>query len=199
MKIPHNLFPRTHFFAKHHYSVVLYLHTRICGIIMCMRGKSHQTLQCKETGRKGLLVYTSNFLKNNFPFKGFLKFFIDYSIYLHFKCYPLPGFSSANPLSSPSLPCFYEQVPPSTHPLPPHHSSISLHWGIESLQDQGPPLPLMPDKAILCYICSWSYGSLHVYSLAGGLVPGSSRESGWLILLFFLWGCKPLQLLQSFP
>jgi hypothetical protein len=25
-----------------------------------------------------------------------------------------------------------------------------------------------------------------------------SRSSGWLILLFFLWGCKPLQLLQSF-
>jgi hypothetical protein len=27
----------------------------------------------------------------------------------------------------------------------------------------------MPDKAILCYICSWS----HVYSLVSGLVPGS--------------------------
>jgi hypothetical protein len=31
----------------------------------------------------------------------------------------------------------------------------------------------MPDKAILCYICGWSHGSLHVYSLVGGLVPGS--------------------------
>jgi len=51
----------------------------------------------------------------------------------------------------------------------------------------------MPNKAILCYICSWSHGSVHVYSLGGGLVPGSS---GWLVL--FLWGCKPLQLLQSF-
>jgi hypothetical protein len=57
---------------------------------------------------------------------------------------------------------------------------------------------LMTDKAILCYICSWSHGSLHVYSLVGGLVPGSSWGSGWLILLFFLWGCKPLKLLQSF-
>ena len=36
----------------------------------------------------------------------------------------------------------------------------------------------------------WSHGFLHVYSLIGGLVPGSSRVSGWLILLFFLWGCK---------
>ena len=50
----------------------------------------------------------------------------------------------------------------------------------------------MPDKAILCYICSWSHGSLHVDSLGGGLVPGSSGGSGWLISLFFLWDCKPL-------
>jgi hypothetical protein len=36
-------------------------------------------------------------------------------------------------------------------------------------------------------------------SLVGGLVPGSFGErSGWFILLFFLWGCKPLRLLQSF-
>ena len=50
--------------------------------------------------------------------------------------------------------------------------------------------PLMPDKAILCYICSWSYGSFHVYSLVGGLVTGSFGGYGWLKLLFFLWGCS---------
>ena len=38
----------------------------------------------------------------------------------------------------------------------------------------------MPDKAILCYICSWSL----VYSLVHGSVPGNSGASGWLILLF---------------
>jgi hypothetical protein len=32
---------------------------------------------------------------------------------------------------------------------------------------------LITNKAILCYICSWSHGSLHVYSLVGGLVRGS--------------------------
>jgi hypothetical protein len=53
---------------------------------------------------------------------------------------------------------------------------------------------LMHDKAILCYICSWG----HVYSFVDGLVPGSSGGSGWWVLLFFLWGCKSLQLLQSF-
>jgi hypothetical protein len=31
----------------------------------------------------------------------------------------------------------------------------------------------MLDKAILCYICIWSPGSLHVYSLLGGLVLGA--------------------------
>jgi hypothetical protein len=38
---------------------------------------------------------------------------------------------------------------------------------------------LMPDKAIFCYIYSWSHGSLHECSLVGGLDPESS---GWLIL-----------------
>ena len=45
---------------------------------------------------------------------------------------------------------------------------------IEPPLDQGPLLPFKPNKAILCYICIWSCGSLHVYSLVGGLVPGSS-------------------------
>jgi hypothetical protein len=70
-----------------------------------------------------------------------------------------------------------------------------LHWGIEPSWDQGWLLSLMLNKAIFCYICSWSHGSLYVYSLVVGLDPGSS---GWLILLFFLWGCEPFQLLQFF-
>ena len=97
----------------------------------------------------------------------------------------------------PLFPCFYEGAP--LNPLPPHHHGIPQHWRIEPSRDQGPLLPLIPDKAILCYICSWSHESLHAYSLVGSLVPGSSEGSGWLILLFFLWGCRPpLQLLQSF-
>jgi hypothetical protein len=91
----------------------------------------------------------------------------------------------------PSLsPCFYEDPPLPTDLLPPHCPRILLCWGIKSPQDQGPLLPLMPKKAILCYIKSWNQGSLHVYSLVGGLVPGSSGGSSWLILLFFLWGYK---------
>ena len=41
-----------------------------------------------------------------------------------------------------------------THPLLLPGPGISLHWGIESSQDQGPCLPLMTDKAIFYYICS---------------------------------------------
>ena len=60
---------------------------------------------------------------------------------------------------------------PTTSPCSPTHTlllpflGIPIHWGIKPSQDQGPLLPLLPNKAILCYICSWSHGSLHVYSL----------------------------------
>jgi hypothetical protein len=54
----------------------------------------------------------------------------------------------------------------------------------------------MSHKAILCYICSWRHGSLHVYSLVGNLFQGSSVGIGWIILPFLLWSCKPLQLLE---
>jgi hypothetical protein len=81
---------------------------------------------------------------------------------------PFPHFPSENPPSHPPAPC------PLTHPLLLPCPGIPLHWGIEPSQDQGPLLSLMSHKAILCYMCSWSLESLHVYSLVGGLVPGSS-------------------------
>ena len=133
---------------------------------------------------------------------SFFQFLFDYFIYLHFKCYPpslFPLYNHSMPSPLPS--CFYEGAPhPHTHSF---HTALAspLYWSIERPQDQVSLLPLMPDKAILSYICSWSHGSLHVYSLVGGLFPGSSGVGGssWLILLFFLLGCKPLQLLHSFP
>ena len=82
------------------------------------------------------------------------------------------------PLCLPLLP-----NPPNPIPGP----GIHLYWGKEPSQDQEPLLPLMPNRAILCYICSWSHGWLHVYTLVGGLVAERSRGSGWL-MLFFLWG-----------
>jgi hypothetical protein len=82
---------------------------------------------------------------------------------------PLYSFPLQKTLSHPSSSCFYEGVPPNTHSTLP-----GLHYEIELPQYQGPPLPLMPNKAVLYYICTWS----HVYALIGGLVPGSSRGTG---------------------
>jgi hypothetical protein len=109
--------------------------------------------------------------------------------YLHCKFYPLSSFPLHPPIPSPL---------PTPTPIPTSCPGIPLHWGIKPSRDQGPLLSLMFHKAILCYICSWSHESHHVFSLIGGLVPGSSGVTGWFILLFILWGCKPFQLLRSF-
>ena len=48
-----------------------------------------------------------------------------------------------SPLPSP-YPIPLSSLPP---PTPDSHcSSIALHWGIKPPQDQGPPLPLMPEQ-----------------------------------------------------
>jgi hypothetical protein len=100
------------------------------------------------------------------------------------------------PVSPPQIPYCLPTSPVSMrllpHPLSHSHiSALAFTCAGPLTQDQGDPLPQMPDKVILCYICSWSHRSLHVYSLVGSLVPGSFGGTGWLIL-FFLWGCKPL-------
>ena len=88
-----------------------------------------------------------------------------------------------------------------THlPLPLHHPSIPLHWGMELSQDQRSPHSLMPEKAILYYISSWRHVSAHLNALVGVLVLGISGGYGWLmILLFIVQVYKPLHLLHSFP
>jgi hypothetical protein len=104
-------------------------------------------------------------------------FFIRYFIYLHFKIIPFPGFPLQKPPIPSSLLLLLCGCSP-THPLLSPCPGIPLYWGIEPSQDQGPLLPLMLDKATLCYICVWSHGSFYVYSLVGGLVPG--RFDKWV-------------------
>ena len=58
-------------------------------------------------------------------------------------------------------------------------------------------LPLLSEKAILCYIWIWSHGSLPVHYVVGDLVPRSTGWSGKPTLLF-LWGCNPSPLFQFF-
>jgi len=116
--------------------------------------------------------------------------------YLHFKCYPFSWFPiHKSPIPFPLPLLLWGCSPsPTTQPFQPPCPDILLHCRVQTCQHQGLLLQLVPNKAILCYIYSWSHRSVHVYSLGRGLVPGSS---GWLVLLF-LWGCKSLPLLQSF-
>ena len=122
----------------------------------------------------------------------FLYFFIRQFLYLHFKCYPLSQFLLQN--SPLPLPLHLPPNPPTPIPGP----DIPLYWDIEPSQDLGPLLPLMTDKAILCSICSQSQKSQNVFSLICSLVPRSSGATGQVILMFLLWGCKPLKLLGYF-
>ena len=107
---------------------------------------------------------------------------------------PFPSPPKGNPLFHQPSSCFYEGVPPPTYPLLPPHPGIPLHWDIEPSQDQRPLLPLMPNKAILYYICSLSHGLLHVYS--GWWFSPWELWVVWLIDIVVLpMGYKPLQLL----
>ena len=85
-----------------------------------------------------------------------LSLFIGYFLYLHFKCYSLswspPAPEIPYPISHP--PASMRVFPhPTTYPLLPPSPGILIHWGIKPSQDQGSLLPLMTNKAILCYIC----------------------------------------------
>jgi hypothetical protein len=120
-----------------------------------------------------------------------------YFVYLHFKCYPPSLFPLWKPPIASSPPLDSIMVLPHPHT---HYSLTNLafsYCGASSLHRTKGLLSQSLTKAILCYICTWSHGSLHVYLIVSGLVPGSSGWSGWLILFFFLWGCKPLQQLLS--
>jgi hypothetical protein len=114
-------------------------------------------------------LWNDTYVSNKNRYSGlFYLFLIRYFLYLHFKCCPLSWFPIQKPLSHSSSPCS------PTHPLLLPCPGIPLHWGIRPSQDQRPLLPLMSNKAILCYIWRWSHGFLHVYYLFHGLVPGSS-------------------------
>jgi hypothetical protein len=93
---------------------------------------------------------------------SFFPFVIGYFIYLHFKCYILSPFPTPeNTDSIPALPASMRVCPyPPTHPFLPPGPRIPPSLRHQAFSDQGPLLPLMPNKAILCYICGWNHGSL---------------------------------------
>jgi hypothetical protein len=116
---------------------------------------------------------------------------------------PLSSFLSTTSSSYPPLLCLYEGAPAPTHPFQLHLSSIPLCWGIKPPQDQRPSLPLMPDKATLCYICSWSHGSVHVYVLFRWWFNPWELWVVWLVDAVLLLGLQspsaPLVLPLSLP
>jgi hypothetical protein len=69
-----------------------------------------------------------------------------------------------------TLPLLFWGCSPTHPPTPasPPHPDIPLHWCI------GLSYPWCPTRPSSATLCSWSHGSLHVYSLVSGLDPGSS-------------------------
>jgi hypothetical protein len=70
-------------------------------------------------------------------------------------------------VSPPETPYLILHLPASMRVLPHSPTPPSLPWCSNILehgfsQDQEHLLPLVSDKAILCYICVWSHGFLHV-------------------------------------
>jgi len=87
-------------------------------------------------------------------------FFIGlFYLFLFQMLFPFPVFWTTS--NSIPLQFFYIGVPLSILHLlctPLQHSPTV---GIQPWKDQELLLPLVPKKAILCYICSWSHGSVH--------------------------------------
>jgi hypothetical protein len=78
-----------------------------------------------------------------------------------------PGLPSETLLSHPPPLPLWGCSPTHPYTLLSSHPGIPLYSGIEPPQTQGPLFPLVSNKAILCHICGWSYGSLYVYTLEG--------------------------------
>jgi hypothetical protein len=108
---------------------------------------------------KGFIYFFFKGLYCNFNFLNtyFFTFIVILFIYIS-NVIPLPSFPSTNSLSPPPSACLYEGAPLPTHPLGLQPPSVSLSWVIKPPLDQGAPLPVMLDKAFLCYIFIWSHG-----------------------------------------
>ena len=114
-----------------------------------------------------------------FRFRSFLCYYFFLSFF--YWIFSLFTFQMLSPLQvshpGPPIPCpfplplwEYSHTHPPTPIFPSWHSPTLGH---RTPLGQGPLLPLMSKKAILCHICSQSHGSLHVCSLVGGPVPGT--------------------------
>jgi hypothetical protein len=128
-------------------------------------------------------------VENRKQFFVFVLFFIVYFLYLYFKCYPLSWFPLWKPPITSLLPLLLWGCSPPSIPIsPPWHSPTLGHWVFTGLRASPPTDDQQGHPLLHMQLEPW----------VGSLVPGSSAGFCWWILLFFLWGSKPLQLLQSF-
>jgi hypothetical protein len=101
-------------------------------------------------------------------------------LYLHCRFYPLSSFPLRNPPTTSSLPVLTNSPTP-----------VSLSWYSPTLghwdftRPRASPLADVPQDHPLLHKYVWSHGFLHVYTLVGGLVPGSSRGY-WLVYIVVL-------------
>jgi hypothetical protein len=127
-----------------------------------------------------LLMKTDSLIVLLIDIFRFKKIFLNgYFLHLHFKYHPISRFAPGNPYPTP-LPLLLWWCS-STHlrnpPSLSWHSPTLGYWAF-TRKRASPPTDVI--KANICFISSWSHGSLHVYSLVGGLVPRSSLGLvGW--------------------
>ena len=129
-------------------------------------------------------------------------FWIGYFLYLHFKYFPLSRSPLWNPKtpSPPHLPLWgCSSTHPPTHSHPP---TLAPNNGVLNILRPKSLFRTDVHKAIFCHIYEQHHGLLHVYSLIGGPVTGStgSSNSVWPVdtiapsmgLLLFCrnWNCK---------
>jgi hypothetical protein len=139
-------------------------------------------------------IYLTNISYFELQYDQFIFYlFIGYFLYLHFKCYSLFQSSPQNFLCHPPPLASMRVYPhPPTPDSPPWHFPTLGHW-VFTGQRTSPPIDDQQGHPLLhlwlepwvppCVLFGWWHS------------PWESGESGWLILLFFLWGYKPLQLL----
>jgi hypothetical protein len=113
---------------------------------------------------------------------------------------PFPGFPSGSPYPIPPSLCFYEVLPyPSIHsptPASPPWHSPTLGHQISTGPRVSPPIDAQQGHSLLhmqlepwvppCVLFGWWFS------------PWESWGSGRLMLLLFLWDCKPLLLPYRF-
>jgi len=121
-----------------------------------------------------------------FPDNYELWTFLFYWLFSLFTFQMLSSFTISPP-QTPSLiphnPCLYEGAPQPTCPISPQCPSIANTGSLSLHRTKGLPSHWCQIRSSFTTYAAGAMGPLHVYSLVGGLVPGSFGGYGWLIVV----------------